>query len=312
MSKIKIDNTEISVILDANTGNDFISLTDMLKAQDGDFFLTDWLRNRNTLDYIAVWERLNNPDFNYGEFAIITAGAGRNTFKISVKDLTEKCNVMCISSKTGRYGGTYGHKDIAFHFGMWLSAEFQLILIKEFQRLKEEETKRLNSEWDFRRFLSKANYTVHTDAIQKYIVPNITDEDKKKWIYAEEGDLLNVALFGFTAKQWRDANPDLFLKGYNVRDIADAHQLLVLSNLEGYNAILNQQGTDKSQKLLLLKKAAEQQLAALRTSIYTEEKIKSPFLPEKNRVNIPHVSQFDKNLKSLPTIPNGAKDNFDE
>ncbi len=312
MSKIKIDNTEISVILDVNTGNDFISLTDMLKAQDGDFFLTDWLRNRNTLDYIAVWERLNNPDFNYGEFAIITAGAGRNTFKISVKDLTEKCNVKCISSKTGRYGGTYGHRDIAFHFGMWLSAEFQLILIKEFQRLKEEETKRLNSEWDFRRFLSKANYTVHTDAIQKYIVPNITDEDKKKWIYAEEGDLLNVALFGFTAKQWRDANPDLFLKGYNVRDIADAHQLLVLSNLEGYNAILNQQGTDKSQKLLLLKKAAEQQLAALRTSIYTEEKIKSPYLPEKKRVNIPHVSQFDKNLKSLPTIPNEPRDNFDE
>lgn len=177
MSKIIVDNTEITVI--NQNGNDFICLTDMLKSKDGDFFLTDWLRNKNTLDYISVWERLNNPDFNYGEFAIITSGAGRNSFKVSVKDLTEKCNAKCITSKAGRYGGTYGHKDIAFHFGMWISAEFQLLLVTEYQRLKEEENRRLNSEWDYRRFLSKANYVVHTDAIKKYVIPQITDEDKK-------------------------------------------------------------------------------------------------------------------------------------
>jgi hypothetical protein len=169
MSKIKVDNTEISVITE--NGKDFICLTDMMKSKDGDFFLTDWLRNKNTLDYISVWERLNNPDFNYGEFALITAGAGRNSFKVSVKDLTEKCNVKGITSKAGRYGGTYGHKDIAFHFGMWISAEFQLLLVTEYQRLKEEETKRLNSEWDYRRFLSKANYSIHTDAVKNHVIP---------------------------------------------------------------------------------------------------------------------------------------------
>jgi hypothetical protein len=275
MNKIVVENTEISIV--KGLEGDFICLTHMIKSKDGDFFLADWLRNKNTLDYISVWERLNNPDFNYGEFAIITSGAGRNSFKISVKDLSEKCNVKCITSKTGRYGGTYGHKDIAFHFGMWISAEFQLLLVREYQRLKDEETRRLNSGWDYRRFLSKANYIVHTDAILKYVIPQLTDEDRKKWIYAEEADLLNIALFGFTAKQWRDANPQLTLDGHNVRDIADVHQLLVLSNLEGYNAILNQQGADKPNKLALLKKAAEQQLESLRGSRYTEDQIRSPF-----------------------------------
>jgi hypothetical protein len=282
MSKIKVQEAEITIV--KQNGTDFICLTDMMKSKDGDFFITDWLRNKNTLDYISVWERLNNPDFNYGEFAIITNGAGRNSFKISVKDLTEKCNAKSIISKTGRYGGTYAHKDIAFQFGMWISPEFQLLLITEFQRLKDEEARRLNSEWDSKRFLAKVNYAVHTHAIQKYVIPKLTDEEKKKWAYADEGDLLNAALFGCTARQWRDANPELVKQNLNIRDIADEHQLLVLSNLESLNSVLNQQGLDKHQKLLTLKKAADQQLTALKQSPYTIEKIRSPFkgiIPDK-------------------------------
>ncbi|HEY2583212.1 MAG TPA: KilA-N domain-containing protein, partial [Mucilaginibacter sp.] len=172
-----------------------------------------------------------------------------------------------------------------------LSPEFNLLLIKEFQRLKDEETRRLNSEWDYSRFLSKVNYVVHTDAILKYVVPKITEEDRKKWIYAEEADLLNIALFGFTAKQWRDANPQLVIQGHNVRDIADIHQLLVLANLEGYNAILNQQGIDKRKKLPLLTKAAEQQLISLRNSKYTEEQIRSPFVLAKKKIDASEISE---------------------
>jgi hypothetical protein len=275
MSKIEVDNNSIQVL--NQDGKDFICLTDMLKSKDGDFFITDWLRNKNTLDYISVWERLNNPDFNYGEFAIITSGAGRNSFKVSIKELTDKCNIKCLTSKTGRYGGTYGHRDIAFQFAMWISPEFQLLLVTEYQRLKDEETRRLNSEWDYRRFLTKANYTIHTDSIKKYIIPKITDEEKKKWVYSGEADLLNVALFGFTAVQWRNANPDLAKQNLNIRDLADAHELLVLSNLEGLNALLNQQGIENHKKLDLLNKAATDQLASLRASAYTIEQIKSPF-----------------------------------
>jgi len=164
---------------------------------------------------------------------------------------------------------------------MWISPEFQLLLVTEFQRLKDEEHKRLESEWDYKRFLSKANYVVHTDSIQRYVIPKITDEEKKKWVYATEADLLNIALFGFTAAQWRHANPQLHLKKLNIRDLADAHELLVLSNLEGLNAILNQQGIELYQKIDLLRKAAQQQLAALRASSYTIDKIKSPHKPNK-------------------------------
>jgi len=295
MSKLTVNNVEISVINES--GKDFICLTDMLKSKDGEFFLTDWLRNRNTLDYISVWEKLNNPDFNYGEFAIITAGAGRNSFKISVKDLTETCNVKCITSKAGRYGGTYAHKDIAFHFGMWISAEFQLLLITEYQRLKEEENRRLNSEWDYRRFLSKANYSIHTDAIKNHVIPSLNVEKDKEWIvYANEADLLSAAVFGYTAKQWRDANPKLHLQGFNMRDVADAHQLLVLSNLESYNAILIEKEIDKYQRLVELRKASVQMLTSLRNSIYTEDQIKSPYFPSKGKTGASKISDSDKNL----------------
>lgn len=275
MSKIRVNNTDIAIF--NNNSEDYISLTDMVKIKDGEFFITDWLRNKNTLDYIAAWERISNPDFNYGEFAIITSGAGRNSFKVSVKELTGKCNVKCIIAKTGRYGGTYAHKDIAFEFGMWISPEFKLLVVKEYQKLKEEENRRIQSGWDYRRFLSKTNYVIHTDAIKEFIIPELTDA-QAKFVYPNEADLLNVALFGLTAKQWQKQNPDDHAKGLNMRDLADLHQLIVLSNLENNNAYLISKGVPQSQRLLELRKNAIFQLKSLQSSAYTLDKIKSPYI----------------------------------
>lgn len=280
MSKIRVEGIEISFF--SVNDSDFISLTDMAKSQHENIIITKWLSLKNTIEYLGEWEALYNKDFNYTDFGTIKNGAGSNSFVLSVKEWIQKTNAVGITAKAGRYGGTYAHKDIAFQFGMWISPRFQLLLVKEFQRLKDEEQKRLGSEWDYRRFLSKANYTIHTAAVKEFVIPPLNIEKDKEWlIYASEADLLSVSVFGYTAKQWRDANPKLHLKGLNMRDLADAHQLLVLSNLEGYNAILIEQGIEKLQRLLSLKKAAEQQLKALRNSIYTEEKIQSPFLPER-------------------------------
>lgn len=284
MSKINVDGIEIAII--NHLGDDYISLTDMIRSYENNHvIISNWLRRKDTLEFLSIWERLNNPNFKLIEFDELVKDAGLNRFSISPKKWIDTVNPIGITSKSGKYGGTYAHKDIAFEFGMWISPQFKLLLIKEFQRLKDEETRRLNSGWDYRRFLSKVNYSIHTDAIQKYIVPQLTDEDRKKWIYAEEADLLNISIFGFTAKQSRDANPQLVLKGYNVRDIANAHELLVLSNLEGYNAILNQQGVGVSQKLMLLKTAAEQQLTALKASGYSIDDIRSPHLPTKKNTD---------------------------
>jgi len=201
----------------------------MLKAKDGDFFMTDWLRNRNTLEFLSVWEKLNNPNFNYGEFATIRNQSGLNSFKVSVKEWVEKTNAIGIFAKAGRYGGTYAHKDIAFEFGSWISPTLKLYLITEYQRLKEVEYNQYNLEWNFKRVLSKMNYHIHTDAIKNNIIPQLNFEKDKEWlIYAEEADLLNVALFGCTAKQWRDANPEHAEKGLNIRDFASINELAVL------------------------------------------------------------------------------------
>ena len=227
---------------------DYICLTDMMKAKDGDFYITDWLRNRNTLAFLEVWESYNNPNFNYGEFAIIKNQSGLNSFKISVKEFVEKTNAIGIEAKAGRYGGTYAHKDIAFEFGMWISPDFKFFLIKDYQRLKEEETDRKGLEWDVKRVISKANYTIHTDAIQQYIIPHIGITQKKEWIYANEADMLNIIIFGCTAKQWREANMDKHMKGENIRDMADINTLTILSNLESYNAILIKSGLSKKER----------------------------------------------------------------
>ena len=205
----------------------------MLRAKDGDFFITDWLRNRNTLEYIGIWENVYNPNFNYGEFAIIKSQAGLNSFKISVKEFVAKTNAISLQAKAGRYGGTYAHQDIAFEFAMWISPKFKIYIVKEFQRLKEEEQKQLG--WSAKRELSKINYRIHTDAIKQNLIPSEVTRSQASLIYANEADVLNVAMFGQTAKQWRESNPTL--KG-NIRDYASINELICLSNMENINAVL--------------------------------------------------------------------------
>ncbi|WP_312336680.1 KilA-N domain-containing protein [Sphingobacterium sp.] len=256
--KINVQGKEITIILD--NGKEFISLTDMLKAKDGDFFISDWLRNRNTVEYLGIWESIYNPLFNYGEFAIIKKRAGLNSYKISVKDWVEKTNAIGLKATAGRYGGTYAHPDIAFEFGMWISPHCKIYLIKEFQRLKDEENDRLKLNWDLQRTLAKVNYHIHTDAIKENLIPAEITKQQANSVYASEADILNVALFGMTAKQWRDTNPD---KKGNIRDYAIIEQLVVLSNMESINALLIQQGLPQNERLIQLNKVAVTQMKSL-------------------------------------------------
>ena len=256
MAKITVLTTDINVIQVNN--EDYICITDMLKAKDGDFFIADWLRNRNTLEYLGIWEKLYNPNFNYGEFATIRNQAGLNSFKVSVKEYTEKTNAIGIQAKAGRYGGTYAHKDIAFEFGMWVSAEFKIYLIREFQRLKEREQEQLG--WTAKRELSKINYRIHTDAIKQNLIPQEVTPQQVSMIYASEADVLNVAMFGMTALQWRDAHPDL--RG-NIRDYASINELICLSNMENLNAVFINEGLLQRDRLLKLNQIAIQQMKIL-------------------------------------------------
>ena len=256
MAKVTVKDTEITVVKIKD--EDYLCLTDMLKAKDGDFFITDWLRNRNTLEYIGIWEKVYNPNFNYGEFAIIKSQAGLNSFKISVKEFVEKTNAISIQAKAGRYGGTYAHKDIAFEFAMWISPEFKIYIVKEFQRLKEEEQKLLG--WSAKRELAKINYRIHTDAIKQNLIPQELTPAQKSFVYADEADMLNVAMFGMTAKQWREANQDL--KG-NIRDYATINQLICLSNMENLNAVFINDGLPQTERLEKLNKIAIQQMKVL-------------------------------------------------
>lgn len=256
MTKITVQNTEVNVI--KVDGEDYICLTDMLRAKDGDFFITDWLRNRNTLEYIGIWEKVYNPNFNYGEFAIIRNQSGLNSFKISVKEFVARTNAISVQAKAGRYGGTYAHKDIAFEFAMWISPEFKIYIVKEFQRLKTEEQRLLG--WSAKRELSKINYRIHTDAIKQNLVPVEVTPAQASIIYANEADVLNVAMFGVTAKQWREANPDL--KG-NIRDYATINELICLSNMENLNAVFIEQGIPQSERLMKLNQIAIHQMSVL-------------------------------------------------
>ena len=255
---LSVKGINITVFKEDN--NDFISLTDMLKAKDGDFFIADWLRNRNTVEFLGIWESVFNPNFNYGEFAIIKSQVGLNNYKISVKEWVEKTNAIGLKATAGRYGGTYAHSDIAFEFGMWISAEFKIYLIKEFQRLKTDENDRLNLEWNLQRTLAKVNYKIHTDAIKENLLPETLTKVKIDFVYATEADMLNVALFGLTAKEWRDANKD---KDGNLRDWASLEQLVVLSNLESINAVFIQQGLAQSERLQKLNLVAITQMKSL-------------------------------------------------
>ena len=256
MIKIVVKDTEVNVL--KVNGEDYICLTDMLRAKDGDFFITDWLRNRNTLEFIGIWEKVYNPNFNYGEFAIIKNQSGLNSFKISVKEFVAKTNAISLQSKAGRYGGTYAHKDIAFEFAMWISPEFKVYIVKEFQRLKYEEQKQLG--WSAKRELSKINYRIHTDAVKHNLIPAEITNDQASIIYANEADVLNVAMFGMTAKQWREANPDL--KG-NIRDYATINELICLSNMENLNAVFIEQGMPQQARLMKLNQIAIHQMSIL-------------------------------------------------
>ena len=265
---INVKGTKITIIKQSAADYDYISLTDMIKAKDGDFFISDWLRNRNTVEFLGIWERIYNPNFNYGEFAIIKSKAGLNNYKISAKEWVRKTNAIGLKATTGRYGGTYAHKDIAFEFGMWISAEFKIYLIKEFQRLKEDENNRQKLEWNIQRTLAKINYRIHTDAIKEKLIPHELTKDQINMKYANEADLLNVALFGITAKMWREQNPKS--KG-NIRDYASIEQLVVLSNLESINALLIREGLFQKDRILKLNNTAIIQMKSLLTSNETKK-----------------------------------------
>ncbi len=255
---IKIENKEIAIISQNNDDN--ISLTDMAKSQMQEAIIIKWLSLKSTIEYLGEWEALYNPLFNYTEFGTIKNEAGSNNFVLSVKQWIEHTGAIGLSAKAGRYGGTYGHKDIAFHFGMWISPKFQLLLVKEYQRLKEDENNRLNIEWSFQRALAKVNYRIHTDAIKENSIPKEVTKTQISNIYATEADLLNVALFGKTAKEWRTQN--INAKG-NIRDDASLEQLVILSNLESINALLIQQKIPQAKRLVLLNNVAITQMISL-------------------------------------------------
>ena len=256
MKKIQVNGTEIAVSQINN--EDFICITDMLKAKDGDFFISDWLRNRNTLEYIGTWERVYNPNFNFDEFNLITNRSGLNSFKISVKEFVGRTNAISIVAKAGRYGGTYAHKDIAFEFAMWISPEFKIYIVKEFQRLKADEQKMIG--WSAKRELAKINYRIHTDAIKNNLIPAQLTTAQVSVIYADEADVLNMALFGKTAKQWRSENPD---KKGNIRDDASINELICLSNLENINAVFINENIPQSERLVKLNQIAIHQMSVL-------------------------------------------------
>lgn len=258
-TRIEVQGTTVGIL--SQPSGDYISLTDMVRNFDGGSALIEqWLKNKDTVLFLGVWERINNPGFNSLEFEGIRNEAGRNSFFLSAKKWIELTGAKGLIASAGRYGGTYAHKDIAFEFGSWLSPEFKLYLIKEFQRLKDEENNRLQLGWNLQRTLAKINYRIHTDAIRDTLIPPTVTKAQAAVTYANEADLLNVALFGQTAKQWRDAHPDA--EG-NVRDHASLEQLVVLTNLESLNSVLIRQGLPASERLLKLNEIAISQLRTL-------------------------------------------------
>lgn len=260
-SILAVLGNQITVLSDHD--QDFISLTDMLRSKDGEFFISDWLRNRNTIEFLGIWESVHNPLFNYGEFALIKSQAGLNSYKISVKEWVEKTGAVGLRASAGRYGGTYAHKDIAFEFGMWISPEFKIYLIKEFQRLKDDESDRLKLGWDLQRTLAKINYRIHTDAIRDILIPPTLSKKHTLLKYASEADLLNVSLFGKTAREWRDSHPQA---DGNIRDQASLEQLVVLTNLESLNSVLIRQGLSQAERLQKLNEIAISQMGTLLAS----------------------------------------------
>ena len=267
MSKIKKDQISAKgfsiQVYTEDFKNDYISLTDIARYKNTDdprFVIQNWMRNRNTLEFIGLWEVLNNPNFNRVQFDTFRNEAGLNRFTMTPGKWIESTDAIGIVSKAGRYGGTYAHYDIAMEFASWLSPEFKLYIIQDYKRLKEDETSKLSLTWNLHREISKINYKIHTDAIKEYLLKDLTNE-QLSFKYASEADMLNVALFNKRAKQWREENPDL--KG-NMRDYASLNELLVLANMESYNAILIGKGVDQKDRMVELRKLARTQLLSLK------------------------------------------------
>jgi len=259
MPSITVLDKEVAIYV--QNEEDYICITDIARYKESDRtddLIRNWIRNRNTIEYLGIWEQLNNPNFNPVEFDGFRKQAGLNSFTLTPKQWIEKTGAIGLISKAGRYGGTYAHKDIAFEFASWISVEFKLYLIKEFQRLKEEERKQLG--WDIRRNLTKINYRIHTDAIKENLIPAELSKSQITRIYSSEADLLNMALFGITAKEWREANPE---KKGNIRDDADISQLVCLSNLENLNALFISENLPQDERLIKLNKIAIHQMKLL-------------------------------------------------
>jgi hypothetical protein len=269
MSKAKRSTIEVkgaAVAVLSQNQQDFICITDIARYKDADrtdYLISNWLRNRNTIEFLGIWEQLNNPGFNPIEFDGIKKQAGLNSFILTAKRWIDATGAIGLISKSGRYGGTYAHKDIAFEFASWVSVEFKLYLIKEFQRLKDDENERLQLSWNLQRTLAKINYRIQTDAIKETLRPAAVTKAQATFVYANEADLLNVALFGKTARQWRAENPDA--EG-NIRDQASLEQLVVLSNLESLNSVLIRQELPQAERLLKLNQIAITQMRSLLTS----------------------------------------------
>lgn len=259
---INANGTEIT-ILSKGDDNDFISLTDIARYKnpgEPKDVVKNWMRSRSTIEFLGLWEQLNNPDFKGVEFDSFIYGAGANSFTLSPKKWVSATNAIGIISKSGRNGGTFAHKDIAFEFASWVSAEFKLYIIKDYQRLKADENSKISLEWNVNRMISKINYKIHTDAIKQNLIPDHVTDKQQSYTYASEADLLNVALFGKTAREWRSENPKI--KG-NIRDDATIQQLIVLSNLESMNAELIKQGVAQNKRLTILNRMAIEQMTSI-------------------------------------------------
>ena len=271
---LEVQGVEIHVL--EREDEDYISLTDMTASFEGGSGLIEaWLRNKNTIEFLGVWEKLNNPSFNSPEFEGIRTQAGLNRFSMSAKSWMDKVNGIGVIAKAGRYGGTFAHKDIALEFGSWLSPEFKLYLIKEFQRFKESESRSENLEWNIRRTLVKAQYRTHTDAVKAHLIPPELPKHKQGWIYASEADILNIVMFGKTAKDWKIENPKM---DGNPRDYASIEQLVVLASLESQNALLIEQGVDKTKRMELLSDLAQRQMKSLLTNPSVKKLSDKPLL----------------------------------
>ncbi len=259
----KISVKGLEIVTFKKNERDYVSLTDIARFKDQErtnYIIQNWMRNRSTIEFLGLWEKINNPNFKSIEFDAFKNASGSNSFSLTPLRWIHTTNAMGIIAKAGRYGGTYAHKDIAFEFASWLSAEFKLFLIKEFQRLKDEENRKLTLGWDVKRTLTKINYRIHTDAVKEHLIPLQITKGAIRKVYADEADVLNMALYGMTAKDWRDKNPG---KNGNIREYSDVTQLVVLANLEGFNAEFIKQGLPQGERLELLNKVAISQMKSL-------------------------------------------------